>query len=180
MGNHWLPSITGLMLLSTVSIASDRFSLDGTMFEAVGEATSIDPLLLYSIAITESAAGVGKGGIQPQPYVFRTDSGPRFFDSLEEAQKALADVLKTTKNVDVGMMQVNLLHHPQSEPLKLLEPVRNLTVASQILKTSMSSTSDRVIGVGRYHSWRDDFAQWYGSRVWQTYQNLESLVAYQE
>src|SRR5690606_24176607 len=99
-----------------------------------------------------------------------------YFRSEEEATTRLNEILKTTRNVDVGMMQVNLAYHPQAEPNKLFDGEFNLSVAAEILKAAMSSTSDPIIGVGRYHHWADkELSRWYGERVWQIYRNLKVL-----
>lgn len=167
-----------LSIVSSFTAANNRFTLEGTLFETVATVHGIDPLLLYSIAITESATGVGNGYIRPTPYVFRTNDGPRFFNSLREAETELATILKTTQNVDVGMMQINLRYHPQPDPLSLLKPHHNLTIAAKYLKKTMASTNDPIIGVGRYHSWKEELARWYGKRVWQTYRNLLQITAF--
>lgn len=156
----------------------ENFSIKGSIFEQVADRHNLDPLLLYAISITESAAGVGKGYIQPQPYVFRNDSGPHFFNSRADAESALKEVLKLSTNVDVGLMQINVYQHPQPDPLKLLDPVHNLDVAARYLKETMASTSDPILGVGRYHSWRNEYASWYGQRVWKTYENLQRLTTF--
>lgn len=173
---HWFNRrlwILLFLLVSSVSGATERFSLKGSVFDTVAARHGIDPLLLYSIAIAESAIGVGGGYIRPTPYVFRSSSGPRYFSSRQEAEVALASALKYTENIDVGMMQINLRYHPQPNPLSLLEPHYNLTVAARYLKDTLASTDDPVIGVGRYHSWTDSLARWYGERVWQIYSNLQ-------
>lgn len=177
---HWKIICTVLFLSATsgLSIAKNRFSLEGSLFTAVAAAHEVDPLLLYAIAINESATGTGNGNIGPAPYVFRTIDGPRFFNTKKEAEAELAIVLKTTQNVDVGMMQINLRYHPQPNPLDLLNPHHNLTVAAKYLKITMASSDDPVIGVGRYHSWTEKLARWYGERVWQTYRNLLQITAF--
>lgn len=150
-----------------------EFTLEGSLFSQIGTEHDVDPLLLYSVALTESATGKGQGRIGPHPYVFRTDAGPRFFQTLAEAEASLADALLVTDNVDIGLMQINLKWHPQDNPLLLLKPDHNLAVAIEILKTSMASTDDPVLGVGRYHQWADEnLARWYGETVWKTYSNL--------
>ncbi|MBX2808157.1 MAG: transglycosylase SLT domain-containing protein [Cellvibrionaceae bacterium] len=150
------------------------------MFQEVGEKYALDPLLLYAIAITESATGVGEGYIQPSPYVFRTASGPRFFTSRTAAESELSPILLETQHVDIGMMQINLHYHPQDDPLALLDPYYNLSVAAQYLQRTLSSTKDPVIGVGRYHSWTKELAKWYGTRVWKTYSNLLKIFTFHQ
>jgi len=162
-------------LVCTAHAKASDCTLDDTIFDVIGSTYNIDPLLLYSIALTESATGAGGGKIAPHAYVYRTDSGAVYFDDLEKAEASLKKVLAETSNVDVGLMQINMHWHPQPDPTALLDPVANLSVAAAHLKTTLASTPDPIIGVGRYHSWRDELAVWYGQKVWQTYRNIQSL-----
>lgn len=72
-------------------------------------------------------------------------------------------------------MQINLHYHPVENPLRLLEPDFNLETAALYLKQTLSSTHDRVIGIGRYHSWKPERARWYGKRIMSTYNKLKML-----
>lgn len=154
---------------------SHGFSLEGSLFDKIGTKYEIDPLLLYSVAIAESAISAGNKDIKPTPYVFRTDKGPKYFNTKEAAEEALKVELQHTNRIDIGMMQVNLFWHPQDEPLKLLDPTFNLETAAKYLKKTMSSTSNQVVGVGRYHSWTKYLTDWYGEYVWKIHTNLSSI-----
>lgn len=166
-----------LLIYSNHLNANTYFNLQNTIFESVGNDLGIDPLLLYAVAITESAVGAGNGNIKPEPYVIRTSEGPSYFSSKEEAELALANAITFTSNVDVGMMQINLYFHPHDDPYVLLDPVINLRTGAKYLKKMMDTTKDPVIGVGRYHSWTKERSEWYGARVWQTYRNLQYLIS---
>jgi len=161
----------------SVSARYDTFSLKGTLFETVGLQYNIDPLLLYSIAIAESATGVGHGYIVPTALVLRSADGPVFFKDKKKAEIELIKILEKTNLVDVGLMQINVHYHPQENPLDLLDPHHNLTEAARYLKTTLASTTDPVLGVGRYHSWNKNKANWYGNRIWTIYRNLTSLLS---
>jgi len=171
-----------LILIVTLSSMTNAhafksFTLDGTLFETVGNKYNIDPLLLYSIAIAESATGAGSGNIAPTALVLRSKDGPVFFTDKQSAEIALTTILQTTNLVDVGLMQINLHYHPQTNPLDLLDPYYNLSVAARYLKTTLNSTTDPVLGVGRYHAWTDKSrAIWYGHRIWTIYENLTDLL----
>lgn len=164
---------------ATQSYCAETFSLKGTLFESVAKKYGMDPLLLYALAITESATGAGHGNIRPYPYVFRSSDGPRFFKNKDEAAAELSDLLKRTQDIDVGMLQINLRFHPQHNPSDLLDPHYNLTAGAKYLKAMMATTTDPVIGVGRYHSWTEERAQWYGQTVWQTYKNILQIGTFQ-
>ena len=149
-----------LILIVTLSSMTNAhafksFTLDGTLFKTIGNKYNIDPLLLYSIAIAESATGAGSGNIAPTALVLRSKDGPEYFTDKQSAETALTRILQTTNLVDVGLMQINLHYHPQKNPLDLLDPYYNLSVAARYLKTTLSSTTDPVLGVGRYHAWTD-------------------------
>jgi len=160
--------------LNTFS-ADSVTSLDNTIFGNVAKSFDLDPLLLYSVALTESAIQDGKGFIRPHPFVLRSSEGPKYYKTQKKAEVALLDLLTRKKSIDVGMMQVNLHWHPQKNPILLFNAEHNLRVASQILKDALASTTDPIVGVGRYHSSIPSRATWYGRRVWQTYQNLTSI-----
>ena len=90
--------ISAVLCLINVNLAhsesiSKTFSLDGSIFETIGKKYELDPILLYAVALTESANGIGNGYIQPHPYVFRTKNGPRYFQSKKEAEVELASVV---------------------------------------------------------------------------------------
>ena len=156
------------------------FTLENSIFEKVALEEGVDPLLLYSIALTESAMSAGKGNIKPYPYVFRSNAtGAKYFDSRMDAERELRKLLAVTNNVDIGMMQINLHYHPQKNPLLLLDPTKNLEVAVGYLKKTLASTEDPILGVGRYHSWTKELAYWYGQRVWKTYNNIAQLIAFE-
>ncbi len=171
--------IVASIISTNVSSANtpDSFTLDGSLFETVGNKYNIDPLLLYSIAIAESATGVGNGNIGPTPLVLRSKDGPVFFKDKKTAEIELTKILQTTNLVDVGLMQINLHYHPQENPLDLLDPYHNLSEAARYLKTTLASTTDPVLGVGLYHSWDNNKANWYGHRIWTIYRNLISLLS---
>ncbi|MFC1336817.1 MAG: lytic transglycosylase domain-containing protein [gamma proteobacterium symbiont of Clathrolucina costata] len=173
-------AILAALLLTTHQVHAQGLTLKGTLFDTVAANYGLDPLLLYSIAITESATGAGKGFIRPYPYVFRTSEGPKYFKNRNDAEAALRDVLRHTRNVDIGMMQINLHYHPQNDPFELLDPHYNLAYAAQYLKRTLSSTEDPILGVGRYHSWTQELADWYGRRVWKTYDNLIQLIPFEQ
>lgn len=166
-----------LLICSNQLNANTNFNLQDTVFESVGNDLGIDPLLLYAVAITESAVGAGNGNIKPEPYVIRTSEGPSYFSNKEEAELALATATTFSSNVDVGMMQINLHFHPHDDPSVLLDPVINLRTGAKYLKKMMETTTDPIIGVGRYHSWTKERAEWYGARVWKTYHNLKHLIS---
>ncbi len=152
--------------------------LDSTVYDEVGKVESIDPALLYSISLVESAKNAGNRNIAPHKYAIRTPKGAIFPKSYEEAVNTLNYQLKVykPKMIDVGLMQINGQHFGRVDrPEDLLDPRINITVASKILKHAMDSTSNKLIGIGRYHSFTEWRARAYGARVLAVYNNLTRI-----
>jgi len=160
-------------LLTTID--AHAFTLQGTVFESVGNKLNLDPILLYSVALEVSSQYMGKGTIAPSPYAIHSKNNTHYYKDLFIAKKNLAEIVSKTNKVQIGLMQISLNYHPQKYPLKLLDPIKNLTVGGKILKTSLSSTTDPVLGVGRYFSWNSKIALKKGSHVWATYSRLRAL-----
>lgn len=147
--------------LATVATAG---SLDGTIFEQVGEEFQIDPLLLYSISLSESgyAPSRREDARQPWPWTIGSAKGPKFAASKEDAEKALENLKKRGfKNIDVGLMQVNIFWHKDKlNEVDLFDPLENLRAGARILKHALDSAKgDLVTGIGRYHNWNDSWRQ---------------------
>ncbi len=78
-------------------------------------------------------------------------------------------------------MQINLKWRRDrySDPFELLDPKRNLEIAcSTLIEALASSPDDVVLGIGRYHSWKNEaVSRKYGMkviRVWNRLRNLRS------
>lgn len=158
--------------------AATSGTLDGTIFEQVGEEFQIDPLLLYSISLTESGYAPTKkqDARQPWPWAVGMASGAKFPASKEDAEKTLSNLKKRGyKNIDVGLMQVNIFWHKDKlNQEDLFNPLENLRVGAQILKKALDSANgDLVTGIGRYHNWTDSHRQArYALTVLSTYKKL--------
>ena len=160
------------LLTSTFSQALD---LHNTLYEKIGMEIGIDPLLLYSVSLAESAYAVpNTRSIAPHPWTLRTDK-PLYFKNQEQAEKQLQAILQRTDRVDVGLMQINVKWHAHrvTDALTLLNPETNLRVGATILKESLkSSPNDFEIGIGRFHSYDPERAKEYGQTVFRIYQDL--------
>lgn len=149
--------------------------LDDTPFYDVGIEFEIDPLLLYSVSLESSSRYLGNGTVSPSPYSLNSKVIKAHFDDRAEAEAALAEALKKTDYITVGLMQISLHFNPTENPIALLDPYQNLITGAQILKTAMNSTPDPVLGVGRFYSWRSEDAIERGQSVWNTYARLKAF-----
>lgn len=165
-------------LLTAVSSNVFAFSLTGTVFDKAGQVYDLDPLLIYSIALVESAAS-GGSGVKPSPYALRTRWTPHYPKTREEAAVLLTSLLEKESSIDVGMMQVNLRWHRDKveNPTDLLDLETNVMVGAKILRASIDSKPNNLIlGIGTYHSPTEIRSQNYGERVMAVYKNLVNLV----
>lgn len=168
------------LFCATLPCLGQAFTLKGTVYSKVAEELQIDPLLLYAVSIKASGKYQGGGLISPSPFVIRSSLLTKHFKSKEKAQSALNSVLETTTWVEVGLMQISIHYHPQEDPSTLLDPYTNLRVGGQLLKNSIASTNDPVIGVGRYFTWKsEDESRTHGREVWSIYSHIRAL-SYQE
>ncbi len=148
-----------------------------SLWAQIGKSSGIDPLLLYSVALVESKALYPDGRIAPTPWLFRVDDH-LVRGSRQHVQLQMAAASQFGSDVqDVGIMQVYYPMHRDAvrDPLTLLNPRTNITVAAKILRKGMRQTRDRVLGVGYYHSHTPALARDYGTAVLTVYRRLKGI-----
>lgn len=148
-----------------------------SLWAQVGKSFGLDPLLLYSIALVESRALHPDGKVGPTPWLFRVNDRLVLGDRHHVQMKmAMASQFGSVVQ-DVGIMQVYYPMHRDAvrDPLALLDPRTNITVAAKILRDGMHETRDPVLGVGYYHSHTPGLARDYGAAVLAVYQRLKGL-----
>lgn len=155
-------------------------SLVGTMYEAPALEYDLDPVLLYSVALAESARGADRQ-LQPWPYTLRVLTEAGFYgQSREEAAQQLHRYLQQHGSVDIGIMQVNTRWHGHrvDDVTQLLDPSVGLRIGAEILREAIDSApGDLVLGVGRYHNWADEErARNYGRRILAIYNNIRRVL----
>lgn len=152
----------------------------GPEWRQAAQKHGVDPLLLYAVAIRESGRNIGKDQVAPWPYAlhFNRSRVAFYAHSRQEAEELLKLALPITENVDVGLAQVNWMSHKDKvkRPQDLLDPKKNLEVASRILAEALSSTKDQELGVGRYNSWNEKKARKYGKEVLILYREIKEAV----
>lgn len=180
MNTRLLNSVLLSMAMLTIAPAN-AFDLSDTPYQLVGIEKGLDPLLLYSVSLAESAYGIGeKGKIAPHAWTLRA-SKAHYSKTKDEAEATLQSYIDAgTTLVDIGLMQVNLRWHGQrvTNPSDLLDPITNVRVAADILSEAINSAKgDITLGIGRYHHWGDeDRARNYGERVLAIYRNLQVMA----
>lgn len=157
--------------------ASAAIDLHGTSWDRVAERYRLDPYLLYSVALAESATRRGTGVTSPWPWVIRSPGGSTYASSRDEAESCLKREMARwdATRIDVGLMQISSgwHRHRVREIEELLDPETNLRIAAEILSEALrSAPNDLALGIGRYHSWDPLRARRYGQRVLSIYRKL--------
>jgi hypothetical protein len=174
---HLLADVSTMDLMMPIAEPDLDIASRQSLWSQIGKASGVDPLLLYSVALVESKALYPDGKIAPTPWLFRVNDH-LVRGNRHDVQLAMAAASQFGSAVqDVGIMQVYYPMHRDAvrDPLTLLNPRTNITVAAKILRDGMHETHDRVLGVGYYHSHTPALARDYGTAVLTVYQRLKAM-----
>lgn len=166
-----------IVLMIVMSTNTLVYAFPGYQWEKAAQNVGIDPVILYAVALAESASYRGLNMTSPWPYAIRNGSNATYAKSRIEAEQVLNKALQEGEKyqLDIGLMQINLRWHEHrvNSPDELLDPITNLDIGSRILAEAIqSSPNDLELGIGRYHSWNEERARWYGQRVLSIYRNI--------
>jgi hypothetical protein len=125
--------------------------------------------LLAAVARAESGRwDKGESASFAWPWTVTAEGKGQFFASKEEA---IAQVQRLrgrgVRNIDVGCMQINLLHHPDAfaDLEEALDPQANVAYATSFLKQLFEQNHSWVMAVGNYHSATPEFHFRYREKV---------------
>lgn len=148
-------------LLFTSGNAYPNGVLENSVWGSAANLAGINVATLYGIAVQESGMRWYDGSFRPWPWTLNVNeskngikAGPRRYMNKQAAEQALSQMIRQgVRNVDVGIMQVNLYWHGDkvSNELSLLDPKTNITVAANYLK-NLRSEKDVRKTVADYHS----------------------------
>ena len=157
------------LLLFAATAPSHGLDLAGTLWASTAARHGLEPVLLYAVALTESARPSAPGSVTPWPWTLRVDGEPRFFDSREAARAALAALGPQRERLAIGLLGVDLRRegHRVGDPATLLDPAINLLVGAEALAAAIGAApEDLALGIGRYrHGGADTAARAYGGKV---------------
>lgn len=181
-------SLTGLFLSATLTVALSpaahaidfRSQLENSVFGQAGRKHSIDPYLIYAVALVESAHGghVEKGFVSPHLYAVRSSKGAAYPKSKAEASVVLQSHIqgaKSLREIDVCLMQVNLgwNGHRVSKYENLFDLEVCVDAGAAILKENLASTNNLYEAIGRYNTWGNrEAANKYAIKVVDIYNRL--------
>jgi soluble lytic murein transglycosylase-like protein len=126
--------------------------------------------LLGAVALTESARRVpNEKRTVPWPWTVNSPAGPFYLES-REAAVAKVEALRRAghRNIDVGCMQINLMHHPDAFASldEAFDPDANVAYAARFLAALEGETEALVDAVGYYHSRTPKRSRAYARKVY--------------
>jgi hypothetical protein len=130
--------------------------------------SGLPPGLLGAIARVETGRRTPTGGVQPWPWSFNAAGEGRYMATRAEAvAEVQARLAAGTRSIDIGCMQVNLLHHPDAFPSVEagFDPAANVAYAARFLRQLHAQTGDWAAATARYHSATPERGLIYHQRV---------------
>ncbi len=136
---------------------------------AAEHAGAIPPLLMAAIGRVESGRRDPVSGVTtPWPWTINADGQGSFYDTKAQAiaaERALQ--ARGVRSIDVGCMQVNLMHHPDAFAGldQAFDPSDNAAYAARFLNELHAQTNDWPRAAAQYHSSTPGLAVAYQAKV---------------
>lgn len=111
--------------------------------------------LLGAIADVESGRPDAKGTIRPWPWTIDAEGQGQFFATKADAIAAVQALQASgVRSIDVGCMQVNLMHHPNAFASldAAFDPAANALYAARFLNSLYGVSGSWVQATAAYHS----------------------------
>ena len=119
-------------------------------------AIRLPPRVLSAIAEVESGRpDAGTGALRPWPWTINAEGRGQFFETKAQAIAAVRALqLQGMRSIDVGCMQVNLMHHPNafSSLDDAFDPQSNALYAARFLNTLYAASGSWLQAIAAYHS----------------------------
>lgn len=147
-----------ILLVSTAAVASPPPSpslLCDTAIVGAERAVRLPLRLLGAIAEVESGRLDDAGNVRPWPWTINAEGSGQFFATKRQAIDAVSALqAQGVRSIDVGCMQVNLMHHPNAFASldEAFDPTANALYAARFLNTLYGMSGSWVQATAAYHS----------------------------
>ena len=108
------------------------------------------------------------GGSLPWPWTINADGDGAFFDTKAQAIAAVRALqARGVRSIDVGCMQISLLHHPDAFATldQAFDPATNADYGAGFLRRLYTQTGDWAAAAAQYHSATPTLAAEYRQKV---------------
>ncbi len=148
---------------------------------ASAEATAKLPdRVLTAIALRESGrVDPDTGRARPWPWTINFEGTGHFYASAQEAITAVQTIQASGgQSIDVGCMQVNLMHHPDAFASleEAFDPAHNAAYAGRFLKSLFAALGDWGSAIAGYHSRTPGIGEPYRDQVVATWNPRDPAV----
>lgn len=133
-----------------------------------GRGAGIPDHLMSAIAHVESGRRSPDGHFNPWPWSINVEGVDHVFDTREQAIAAVRTYQASgIHSIDVGCMQVNLLHHPHAFATleQAFSPLANARYAAQFLQQLFAQTGSWTKATAAYHSMTPELGEPYQRKV---------------
>lgn len=166
--------LVAMLALWPVGMASPRAADSELCAAAIARSEASGGLpagLLTAVAASESGRyDRSRRAVAPWPWTVNNAGDGRYFASKAEAI-AHVERLKAAgeRNIDVGCMQINLMHHPDAfgSLEEAFEPTRNVGYGARFLDALRQETRSWERAVERYHTADPGRGRAYREKVYQ-------------
>ncbi len=124
--------------------------------------------LLPALALVESGRADANAKLRPWPWTIDVDGRGYFFPTKGQAVSAVRALQAGgVRSIDVGCLQVNLLHHPDAFASldRAFDPAANTRYAARFLLALHARDSDWAHAIAAYHSETPKLGAAYRARV---------------
>ena len=150
---------------------------------AIGTAeadTQLPARVLTAIALRESGRiDPDTGHVRPWPWTINFEGAGHFYASKEEAIAAVQTIQAAGgQSIDVGCMQVNLMHHPDAFATldEAFDPKHNANYAGRFLTALFGALGDWGTAIAAYHSRTPGIGEPYRDQVVATWNPKDPAV----
>jgi hypothetical protein len=129
--------------------------------------------LMAAIGVVESGKRDGSGVKSPWPWTINAEGVGHWFDSKAEAIAAVQALqARGVRSIDVGCMQVNLMHHPDAFASldQAFDPAANAAYAGRFLTQLYAQTGTWPKAAAGYHSLTPEIGAPYAEHVMAAWQ----------
>ena len=132
-------------------------------------AAHVPERLMDAIAVVESGKrDPVSGAVYPWPWTINAEGIGHWYESKAEAVQAVQALqARGVRSIDVGCMQVNLMHHPGAfASLDIaFDPLANAAYAARFLRDLYGQTYAWPLAAAAYHSFTPDLGAEYARKV---------------
>jgi glycosidase len=142
--------------------------------------TKLPSRVLTAIALRESGRiDPDTGRVRPWPWTINFEGAGHFYDSKEAAIAAVIGIQAAGgQSIDVGCMQVNLMHHPGAFATldEAFDPNHNAAYGGRFLRSLFADLGDWGTAIAAYHSRTPGVGEPYRDQVVATWNPKDPAV----